>query len=82
MLGERATIYGFLARNRAEAHGSAEDTWSAYEAARTAIRKAVSVTSALGGASVGFAAGDRGRPGVFRVLGTITPKEHPCRADI
>lgn len=46
LLGERAAIYGFLARNRAEAHGSAEDTWSAYEAARTAIRKAVSVTSA------------------------------------
>ena len=46
LLVERATIYGFLARNRADAHGSAEDTWSAYEAARTAIRKAVSVTSA------------------------------------
>ena len=46
LLVERATIYGYLARNRAYAHGSAEDTWSAYEAARTAVRKAVSVTSA------------------------------------
>ena len=46
LLVERATIYGFLARNRADSHASAEDTWSAYEAARTAIRKAVSVTSA------------------------------------
>ena len=46
LLVERATIYGFLARNRADSHASAEDTWSAYEAARTAVRKAVSVTSA------------------------------------
>ena len=54
LLGERAAIYGFLARNRADSHASAEDTWSAYEAARTAIRKAVSVTSAYHPLDIGL----------------------------
>ena len=54
LLVERATIYGFLARNRAEADAPVEDIWSAYIAARTAIRKAVSVTNAYYPLDVGL----------------------------
>ena len=42
--GERATLYGFLAYDRASRAGSPEEVWSAYQAARTAIRQAVSVS--------------------------------------
>jgi len=41
---ERASLYGFLANDRARRNAPAEEIWSSYEAARTAIRKAVSVT--------------------------------------
>ena len=54
LLVERATIYGYLARNRVELHGSVEDIWSAYTAARTAVRKAVSVTNAYYPLDVGL----------------------------
>lgn len=54
LLVERATIYGYLARNRAEANAPVEDIWSAYIAARTAIRKAVSVTNAYYPLDVGL----------------------------
>ena len=42
LLVERATVYGFLARTRAEITASPEETWSAYQAARVAVRQAVS----------------------------------------
>ena len=41
---ERASLYGFLANDRARRFASPEEVWSSYEAARTAIRHAVSVT--------------------------------------
>ncbi len=42
---ERAAIYGFLATDRAKQSASAEDVWSAYQAARVATRAAVAVSS-------------------------------------
>lgn len=42
--GERATLYGFLAYDRAVRMGSSIEVWAAYQAARTAIRRAVSVS--------------------------------------
>ena len=42
--GERATLYGFLAYDRASRMGSSTEVWAAYQAARTAIRRAVSVS--------------------------------------
>ena len=41
---ERASLYGFIARDRAVRHAPAAEIWALYEAARTAIRQAVSVT--------------------------------------
>ena len=41
---ERASLYGFIANDRARRHASAPEIWASYEAARTAIRQAVSVT--------------------------------------
>ena len=43
LLVERASLYGYLAYDRAKS-GSVEEIWSSYEAARSAIRRAVSVT--------------------------------------
>lgn len=40
---ERASIYGFLAVGRARSHGSADEIWSDYLAARTAIAKATAI---------------------------------------
>ena len=45
LLGERAAIYGFLANDRAIHQDSAEDIWSSYQAARTAVRQAVSASN-------------------------------------
>lgn len=42
--GERASLYGFLAYDRASRAASSAEIWSSYEAARVAIREAVSVT--------------------------------------
>ena len=42
LLGERAAIYGFLANDRANRMAPSTDIWSAYQAARVAVRKAVS----------------------------------------
>lgn len=41
---ERAAIFGFLATYRAQQHASREDVWSAYLAAQTAARSAVSAS--------------------------------------
>ena len=41
---ERASLYGFLAYNRAMHRAPPDEVWSSYEAARSAIRRAVSVT--------------------------------------
>ena len=41
---ERAAIFGFLATYRAKQHASQEEVWSAYLAARTAARSAVSAS--------------------------------------
>ena len=41
---ERASLYGFLAYDRARSAASPAEIWSSYEAARAAIRQAVSVT--------------------------------------
>lgn len=41
---ERASLYGFLTYDRASRVASPTEIWSSYEAARTAIRQAVSVT--------------------------------------
>lgn len=41
---ERASLYGFLAYDCAKRAASPEEVWSSYEAARTAIHQAVSVT--------------------------------------
>ena len=41
---ERASLYGFLAYDRARVHASSNEVWSSYEAARSAIHRAVSVT--------------------------------------
>ena len=42
LLVERAAIYGFLAIDRANRMAASADIWSAYQAARVAVRKAVS----------------------------------------
>ena len=42
LLVERAALYGFLAYDRAQRKETAADIWSAYEAARVAVRQAVS----------------------------------------
>ena len=42
--GERASLYGFLAYDCAKRNASTGEIWSSYQAARTAIRQAVSVT--------------------------------------
>ena len=42
LLVERAALYGFLAYDRAQRREDSADIWSAYEAARTAVRQAVS----------------------------------------
>ena len=39
---ERAALYGFLAYDRAKRRETPEDIWSAYQAARVAVRQAVS----------------------------------------
>ena len=54
LLVERATIYGYLARNRVERSGTAEEIWSAYTAARTAVGNAVSATTAYYPLDVGL----------------------------
>ena len=41
---ERASLYGFLAYDRATRQASPTDIWSSYQAARAAIRQAVNVT--------------------------------------
>ena len=41
---ERASLYGFLAFDHARREASPQEIWSSYEAARVAIREAVSVT--------------------------------------
>ena len=41
---ERASLYGFITYDRAARHAPPAEIWSSYEAARTAIRHAVSVT--------------------------------------
>ena len=45
LLGERAAIYGFLAYHRASHQDSADVIWSSYQAARTAVRQAVSASN-------------------------------------
>ena len=42
LLVERAALYGFLAYHRAQRSESSADVWSAYRAARVAVRQAVS----------------------------------------
>ena len=42
LLVERAALYGFLANDRAQRNKTSQDIWSAYEAARVAVRQAVS----------------------------------------
>ena len=54
LLVERATIYGYLARNRVERRGTAAEIWSAYTAARTAVGKAVKATTAYYPLDVGL----------------------------
>ena len=44
LLVERASVYGFLATNRAQRMNTPVDIWSAYQAARVAVRQAVSVS--------------------------------------
>ena len=44
LLGERAALYGFIANDRAQRKGRSADIWSAYTAARVAVRHAVSVS--------------------------------------
>ena len=44
LLVERAAIYGFLARNLADDDADVEDIWRSYEAARTAVDRAVSAS--------------------------------------
>ena len=41
---ERASLYGYLAHNRAQREGPTGEVWSAYLTARSAIRQAVSAT--------------------------------------
>lgn len=41
---ERASLYGYLAYDRASRWAPADEVWSSYQAARAAIRQAVSVT--------------------------------------
>ena len=45
LLGERASLYGFLAYDRAKRKGPSEEIWSSYQAAREAIHQATNVTS-------------------------------------
>ena len=45
LLVERASLYGFLAYDCAQRDSRHEDVWSSYQAARVAIREAVSVTN-------------------------------------
>ena len=42
LLVEHSAIYGFLARYRTDHDSPAEEVWSSYQAARTAIRQAIS----------------------------------------
>ena len=42
LLVDRAALYGFLATDRAQRKGASADIWSAYQAARVAVRQAVS----------------------------------------
>ena len=42
LLGERAAVYGFLARNREKQKKSPTEIWLAYQAAKVAIREAIS----------------------------------------
>ena len=51
---ERAAIYGFLANDRANHDAPAAEIWSSYEAARVAIRHAVSVTDSYFPLDVGL----------------------------
>ena len=44
LLVERAALYGFLANDRAQRKGASIDIWSAYQAARVAVRQAVSAS--------------------------------------
>lgn len=44
LLVERASIYGFLANDRVKRRAAPDEIWSSYQAARAAIRQAVSVT--------------------------------------
>ena len=44
LLVERASLYGFLAYDRAKREGSSEEIWSSYQAAREAIHRATNVT--------------------------------------
>lgn len=45
LLVERASLYGYLASDHARRGKNADEIWSAYSAARTAIRKASNVTN-------------------------------------
>ena len=45
LLAERASVYGFWARYHADLDKTSPDIWPAYEAARVAVRKAVSAAS-------------------------------------
>ncbi len=51
---ERATIYSFLANNRDRNGANSSEVWDAYVAARTAVRKAVSVTDSYYPLDVGL----------------------------
>ncbi|RAZ87067.1 hypothetical protein DPM33_27430 [Mesorhizobium hawassense] len=44
LLVERASLYGFLANDRARRNSAPTEIWSSYQAARTAIRQAASAT--------------------------------------
>jgi len=44
LMVERASLYGFLANNRIRQSATSAEIWSSYEAAREAIKQAVSIT--------------------------------------
>ena len=54
LLVERATVYGFLARHRAQRSQSDGDIWTAYQAARRAITRAVNMASSYYPVDVGL----------------------------
>ena len=54
LLGERAAIYGFLARNRADRNSSDALIWSSYLTARTAVHQAASASDSYYPLDVGL----------------------------